>query len=92
MSNPTFGQALVAMIESDLANVGGTPLETFLEDCKAANGNLGLEAAALLKLEAAAPAAGIQLEVEVQQQLLSIALSKLQTYLASKAAPTAAAA
>jgi hypothetical protein len=82
----SVGQAILALVESDLAAVAGSPVLQFLEDCKAANGNLGLEAAALLKLEAAAPGAGIQLEVTVQQQLLQTAITKLQTYLAGKAA------
>jgi hypothetical protein len=86
----TPGQAILAIIESDLANVAGQPLITFLTACKAANGNLGLEAAALLQLEAAAPAAGIQLELTVQQQLLNLALTKLQTYLAAKTIAPAA--
>ena len=80
----SVGQAILGVIESDVAKVAGAPLVTFLEDCAAANGNLGLEAAALLKLEAAAPAAGMQLELTVQQQLLNLALNKLQTYLGSK--------
>lgn len=92
MSNPTVGQAILAIIESDVATVAGSPVIQFLEDCKAANGNLGLEAAAVLKLEAAAPGAGIQLELEVQTQLLNFVLAKVQAYVASKAAPPAAAA
>lgn len=85
----TPGQAILAIIESDLANVAGQPLMTFLTACKAANGNLGLEAAALLQLEAAAPGAGIQLELTIQQQLIQLALTKLQAYLAAKATPAA---
>lgn len=81
----SVGQAILAVVQSDIASVAGAPLETFLEDVQAANGNLGLEAAALLKLEAAAPGAGIQLELAVQQQLVGFALSKLQAYIASKA-------
>lgn len=88
-STPTAGQALLAMIESDLAVAGGQPLLNFLEACKAANGNTGLEAVALLQLEAAAPAAGLQLEITVQQQLITLAITKLQTFLASKVAPAA---
>ena len=90
-STTSVGQAILAIVESDIASVAGSPLVTFLEDCRAANGNLGLEAAALLKLEAAAPAAGIQIELTVQQQLITLALNKLQTYLAAKttAAPAA---
>lgn len=92
MSNPTVGQAILAMIESDLLNTGGAPVLQFLEDCKAANGNLALEGAALLKLEAAAPAAGIQFEVQVQTQLINLAIAKLQGYISSKTAPSGAAA
>lgn len=84
MSNSSVGQAILAIIESDLLKVGGAPVVQFLEDCKSANGNLALEAAALLKLEAAAPAAGITLEVTVQQQLIDFALGKLQAYMAGK--------
>jgi hypothetical protein len=87
-TSTSVGQAILAIVESDVANVAGSPLVTFIEDCQAANGNLGLEAAALLKLEAAAPAAGIQLELTVQQQLLGFALNKLQTYLSTKAPGT----
>lgn len=90
-TSTSVGQAILAIVESDVANVAGSPLVTFLEDCQAANGNLGLEAAALLKLEAAAPAAGIQIELTVQQQLITFALGKLQTYLASKTTGTSSA-
>lgn len=86
----TPGQAILALIESDIANVAGAPVLTFLEACKAANGNTALEAVALLQLEAAAPAAGIQLEITVQAQLIGLAITKLQAYLASKAIPAAA--
>lgn len=85
----TPGQAILAMIESDLAATAGKPVVAFLQACVAANGNLGLEAAALLQLEAAAPAAGIQLELQVQQQLLNLVLTKIQTYVASKTTPAA---
>lgn len=94
MSNPTVGQAILAMIESDLAATGGAPVLQFLEDCKAANGNRALQAVALLKLEAALPAAGIQLEIQVEAQMINLAISWLQSYITSKgpaAAPAAAA-
>lgn len=90
MSTTTTGQAILAIIESDLASTAGKPVISFLQACQAANGNLGLEAAALLQLEAAAPAAGIQLELTVQQQLISLALAKVQAYVASKTTPAAA--
>jgi len=88
-TTPTAGQALIAMIESDLASVGGQPLIMFLTAIKAANGNLGLEGAALLQLEAAAPGAGIQLGLDIQMQLVNLALAKVQAYVAAKTAKAA---
>jgi hypothetical protein len=87
---PTAGQAFLALITSDLATTGGAPLITFLESIQAAKGNLGLEAAALLQLEAAGPAAGISFLLEIQQQLVGLAITKLQGYLATKTAAPAA--
>lgn len=86
----SVGQAILAVVEADLTSVAGAPIIQFLKDCEAANGNVGLEGVALLKLEAAAPGAGIQLELEVQNQLLNLALTKIQAYVASKATPAAA--
>jgi hypothetical protein len=77
-------QAVLAVVQADLAQQAG-PLVTFLQDIESADGNLGLEAAALLKLEGAAPAAGLMLGIQVQNQIVSFALTKLNAYIASKA-------
>jgi hypothetical protein len=92
MTTPTTspGQALLALIASDLATVGGQPLITLLQTWQKDAGNTLLQGAALLQFTASAPAAGITLEVEIEQQLLQLAITKVQSYLASKAAPTVA--
>ena len=91
-------QAVLNIVTGDLAGASA-PIVTFLEDLEAADGNLGLEAAAVLQLEGALPAAGLSVGIELQNQLLSFALTKLKAYIASKSpvstvvpapAPTAA--
>jgi hypothetical protein len=84
---PTPGQALLSLIESDLATVGGQPLLTLLTALQSAKGNILLQQGAILQFVAAAPTAGVTLEVEIEQQLLSLAITKVQTFIASKAAP-----
>lgn len=85
MSNTTVGQAVLAMIESDLATVGGAPLIGLLTALKSAQGNVLMQQAAVLQFIAAAPAAGITLEVEVEQQLLGLLIQKVQAFVAAKA-------
>ncbi len=87
----SVGQALIAMLESDLVNIGGAPFETLLQSLKSANGNRALQAAAVIQFTAAAPAAGIQLELEVEQQLLTYAISDVQKFIAAKTTVAAAA-
>lgn len=86
MSTPTFGQALLSMIESDIATVGGTPLITLLQTLQNAKGNVLLQQAAILQFIASAPTLGITLEIEVEQQLLGLVIAKVQTWQASKTA------
>jgi hypothetical protein len=76
-------QAILTVVQGDLAGAAG-PLVTFLDSIEEADGNLGLEAAALLQLEGTLPGAGISLGIELQNQIVSIALSKLKSYIASK--------
>lgn len=83
-------KAFLSMLETDVLTVGGVPLQTCITAMIAANGNLALEAAALLQFNAAAPAAGITLAVDVQNQLLQLALTKLQALMAAKPATAAA--
>lgn len=93
-TSQSFGQWLVSTLEADAASVGGTPLVTLLTNWETHAGNPLLQSADLLQFEAAAPAAGLQLEIEVEQQLLQLAVSKVQAFIAAKtaaAAPTAAA-
>lgn len=85
-TSTSAGQALLNLFESDLATIGGTPLITLLQSWQANAGNVPLQAAALLQFEAAAPGAGIQLEIEVEQQLLQLVITKVQAFIASKTA------
>ena len=91
-STTTPGQAFLAMIESDLATVGGAPLMALLNALQAAKGNVLMQQAAILQFVAAAPAAGLNLEVEVEGQLLGLLVAKVQAFVASKAAPAPVAA
>jgi len=81
----TTGQAILAMIESDLAVAGGQPLLGLISALQAAKGNVLLQQAAILQFTASAPAAGINLEIEVEGQLLQLVASKVQAFIASKA-------
>jgi hypothetical protein len=85
MSTPTLGQALLTMIESDLATVGGAPLISLLQALQSAKGNTLAQQAAILQFVASAPTMGITLEVEVEGQLLQLAIAKVQAFIASKA-------
>jgi hypothetical protein len=84
----SVGQAFVAMIESDLATVGGAPLVAFIQAEIAAKGNFALQAANLLQFQAGAPAMGIALGVELEQQVLQLALGKVQAAIAAKTSPS----
>jgi hypothetical protein len=83
----SVGQAFVALVESDLATVGGTPLVSFIQAEIAAKGNFALQAANLLQFQASAPTLGIQLGIELEQQILQLALGKIQAAIAAKTAP-----
>ncbi len=91
MSTTTPGQALLAMIESDIATVAGQPLITLLQTLSSAKGNVLLQQAAILQFVAGAPSMGITLEIEVEQQLLAAAITKIQAFQVAKAAPAPAA-
>jgi hypothetical protein len=87
---PSVGQALLALLQSDLATVGGAPLISLITALSAAKGNTMMQQASILQFVAAAPTAGITLEIEVEQQLLQMALTQVQAFIASKTAPAAA--
>jgi hypothetical protein len=85
---PTLGQALLAMLESDLATQGGAPLVTLLMALQGAAGNVLLQQGAILQFVAAAPTVGVKLEIEVEQQLLQLVLTKVQAFITAKTAGT----
>lgn len=87
----SFGQVLLSMLETDVATVGGKPLVTLITSLQAAAGNKLLQQGAVLQFIAAAPTAGITLEIEVEQQLLQMALTEVQAFIAAKATPAPAA-
>jgi hypothetical protein len=87
----TPGQAFLALIESDLATVGGSPLVTLLGALSADKGNVLAQQAAILQFVAGAPAMGITLEIEVEQQLIALAIAKVQAFVAAKVAAVPAA-
>jgi hypothetical protein len=88
MSGTSPGQALVAMLESDLATVGGAPLISFLEALQNAKGNVLLQQAAVLQFIATAPTLGITLGIDLEAQLLQLAITKVQAFIALKSAAT----
>lgn len=93
VSNVSVGQTILNLVESDLASVAGTPVVNFLQSLVAAKGNLLMQSAAIQQFVATAPVLGITLVVEIEQQLLQIAIVKVQAFVAAKAAaPTPAAA
>jgi hypothetical protein len=84
MTTTSVGQALLAMIESDLATVGGAPLMGLLNALQSAKGNMLMQQAAILQFIAAAPSAGLTLEVDIEGQLLSLLISKVQGFIVAK--------
>lgn len=89
--NPTLGQSLLSMIESDLATLGGQPLLNLLTALQASKGNVLLQQAAILQFVATAPGVGIQLGVQVEQQLLQLAIDKVSAFISSRTSNTKAA-
>ena len=87
MSTTTQGQAILAILET----AGGGPLITLLTNLKAHEGNALLQGADWIAFVAQAPTAGIQLELVVENQILTAVLTKVQGYLTTKAAAPAAA-
>jgi len=85
----TVGQTILGLIENDLASVGGTPLITLLQTLQAAKGNVLLQQAAIMTFVASAPTLGLTLGIDVEGQLLGLAITKLQGLIATT--PTAAA-
>jgi hypothetical protein len=81
----SVGQAILAMFESDIVSSAGAPLVTLITALQANKGNLLAQEAAWLQFVAAAPTAGISLEIEVEGQLLSAILTKVQAEIAAKA-------
>lgn len=84
----SVGQTILGLIENDLAAVGGTPLITLLQTLQAAKGNVLLQQAAIMTFVASAPQLGLTLGMDVEGQLLGLAITKLQGLIA--AAPAAA--
>src|SRR5271167_4522264 len=80
----SVGQAVLALIESDLVAVGGTPLVTLLTNLQKDAGNVLAQQADILAFTAAAPKLGITLGLQVEQQLIALAIDKLQKELAAK--------
>jgi len=79
------------MIESDQATIGGQPLIGLLTALQSAKGNVLLQQAAILQFCATAPSVGINLEIEVEQQLLGLLIQKVQAFVVSKSSgPTVA--
>ena len=83
MTLSVFGQTLLNLIQTDVLQVGGQPLLDLLSNLKAHAGNAPMQAADLIVFQATAPKAGLQLEVELEQQLLALAISKLQAHMAN---------
>jgi hypothetical protein len=79
--NPTE-QAILTVIQSDIASIAGQPLITLLNALKASNGNIALQQAAILQFIGEAPALGLQLGIEFETQAINWAIAKLQAYLA----------
>jgi hypothetical protein len=82
-ATPSQAQTLVQLFESDLIQAGGQPLLTLLENLKTHAGNVPLQIADWLQFVAAAPTAGLALGLQLENQLLSLAISKLQAHVAS---------
>ncbi len=80
---PTAAQAFLAMIESDLVSAGGQPLLTLITQLIADKGNGPKEAADILQFLAAAPGAGVTFIQEIQVQLLTLASTKLNAWIAA---------
>ena len=81
MSLSPTEQAILTVIQSDIASVAGSPLINLLNSLKASNGNVALEEAAILQFIGEAPNLGLQLGIEFQTQAINWAISKLQAYL-----------
>lgn len=82
----TTGQAILALIESDLAVVGGPPLIGLLTSLQSAKGNVLLQQAAIMQFVATAPSVGINLGIEIEQQLLGLLIAKIQGFLTTHGA------
>jgi hypothetical protein len=78
---------LVTLIEGDVLSIGGEPILTLLTNLKTHAGNAVMQSADVLQFTAAAPLAGLELGVQLEQQLLGLAITKLQAAMAAKAAP-----
>jgi hypothetical protein len=89
MTMNAFEQWLITTLQADLIASGGAPLATLLTNLQAHAGNPALQAADFLAFDAAAPGAGLMFGIEFEQQLLGLAIAKLQTAMAAKAAPAA---
>jgi hypothetical protein len=89
VANPTAGQAILALLESDLITAGGVPFETLLTSLIAHKGNALMQGADWLQFVAAAPGAGLQLEITLEGQILGAVLAKVQAAVAAKATAAA---
>lgn len=89
----SLGQMVLTMLEQDLAETAGPAVMTLFSNWKTHAGNKLLQAVDLATFVNQAPEAGITLEVEVEQQLLTLVQTKVQEFIAAKApAPVPAAA
>jgi hypothetical protein len=86
MTMNAFEQWLITTLEGDLITSGGAPLATLLTNLSAHAGNPALQATDLLAFDAAAPGAGLAFGITFEQQLLGLAIAKLQAAVAAKAA------
>jgi hypothetical protein len=90
MSIQTDFQAFLTLLQSDLLQTAGTPLITLLTTIAGNKGNLVANQAAILGFIAQAPSLGISLGIELEQQVISSVVAKLQA--AQKTPPTTGAA
>ena len=87
MTSQNLGQMVVSMIESDLTTAAGSSVITLLQNLQKHAGNGPAQAADILSFQAQAPGLGLTLAVEVEQQLLAIAIKKIQSAMTPAVTP-----
>jgi len=80
--NPTLGQALLAVIETDLLTTLGQPLITFLSNVGAAGGDPLKLAAAWAGFQGALLGTLPSLEITLSQQISAALIAKVQAAIA----------